>query len=187
MENKLKKILIEHYQRYPKMQIDDMIKLIFQQTFGPAHFGSSASLEDIKSYVDNEVKTIRIDEKTPLIEDIGNDYFRISLAVVLHKIIDKDELSSMFYQSMVNSPKLSDQTKQQFLKKMDLFMQMSQKRFFDYDPQDVMQGIKDYIKSGIKPMHHSEIYRLSYFPHYRLVHKNFIPHQLLSERVYESE
>ena len=186
-EEKLKSILIAHYQRYPNMQVLDMIKLIYQQTFGPAHFSSSPSLKSIKEYLINELHSVKFNQETPLIEDIGNDYYRISLKMIVDQLLSLEDLSVMFYQSMSNSPSLSDHTKQEFLKKIDSMIMLNQKKVFNYDNQDLINEVKSYIQKGIHATHHSEEYLKHYDPHYRVIHKKYIAKNMIDVYTIKSE
>ena len=50
-----KNILLEHYMKHPKMQIQDMVKLIYQNEFGGGHFISDEkeSLQRLTSELTN--------------------------------------------------------------------------------------------------------------------------------------
>src|SRR5690606_24132834 len=85
----LERILTEHYRRYPRMQVQDAVKLIYQNEFGGGHLvsdreGSLARLRDEYASVtgrDSELSVGKGDHAAvPLFEDIGNGLCRINLA-----------------------------------------------------------------------------------------------------------
>ncbi len=79
-------ILKEHLARYPKMQPQDVVKLLYQNEFGPGHLVSDRTscierleAEAAKVREDTAAK-VRQDETVPVIEDIGNGLARVNLA-----------------------------------------------------------------------------------------------------------
>lgn len=60
MDQALKDVLLKHYQRYPEMKIEDYVKLIYQQTFGPAHFSKKADYVHTLSYLIKELNDCKL-------------------------------------------------------------------------------------------------------------------------------
>ena len=75
-------ILMKHAERYPKMEPADLLKLIYQNEFGPAHLqvDTEESLESIRE----EFQGIEEEEdfEGSLYEDIGNGYVRLNFQAV---------------------------------------------------------------------------------------------------------
>ena len=70
-------ILLEHYKRYPQMELNDFIKLIYQNSFGPRHMHNPTK-EDVIRYLNKEMELIT--NENEIIEDIGNGYVRVYLS-----------------------------------------------------------------------------------------------------------
>ena len=87
-------ILLEHYQKYPQMELNDFIKLIYQNSFGPRHM-HNPSKEDVLKYLDEEIKVVT--NETEIIEDIGNGYVRVYLS----KETNIEKMSNDFLNSMI--------------------------------------------------------------------------------------
>ena len=180
MNHDLKYILINHYKKYPDMQIQDFLKLIYQFTFGPKHFQNEPDLAHIKAYLERELDGVKNQKQNQYVESIGNGYYRIYLHAIKNHKISTDELSEMFYQSILLSLPKNDIIKQSFIRHIDLLIEMIKNEEISYDVDTSMQIIKNYLKEGIHPVHHSDTYQKRYTPHYRVVHINTINSHLLT-------
>lgn len=178
MDQALKDVLLKHYQRYPEMKIEDYVKLIYQQTFGPAHFSKKADYVHTLSYLIKELNDCKLTYHSPMVESIGNNYFRISLQAICSNEISSHEMTEIFIKSMDKTLELTDALKQSFLKKLETLLKLIEQNEMSLNYEDCFQWIQNYVKSGIKPTHHSENYRHIYHPMYRVVHYDFLPQNL---------
>ena len=69
MTDKLKRTVIEHIKKYPKAELQDILKMLYQNEFGPKHIAEN-EIECFKS-LSKELQTIQYDEQEELFEDIG--------------------------------------------------------------------------------------------------------------------
>ena len=71
-------ILRAHAERYPKMEPSDLLKLIYQNEFGPAHL--HVDTEESLQAIREEFEGIEMEEdfEGSLYEDIGNGYVRLN-------------------------------------------------------------------------------------------------------------
>jgi len=178
MDQTVKDILRTHFKRYPEMKIEDYVKLIYQQTFGPNHFTKKIDYVHILSYLIKEISDCKTNPTSPLIEFIGNDYYRISLQAICDGDITVHELTEMFMKSMDKTQVMTDYLKQSFLKKIEILLFMVEQKELPLDYEESVKWVKIYIKNGIQPMHHSDTYRHFYQPMYRLIHHDFIPKKI---------
>lgn len=167
----MKNILLEHYQNYPLMTIEDYIKLIHQSVFGPKHFSSQPNQKDLMQYLEKEIEIMSKIEKTSYLDQIGFGYYRVDINAIHFHFISKETLIESFYKSM-----------QRDVKKEEAIIVMNQ--MFDTlialirnqeIPLDFTQSetfIAQYQSLGYPAIHHSEIYRINYAPHYRVIHQN---------------
>ncbi|MGB4627107.1 MAG: hypothetical protein WBI36_04815, partial [Erysipelotrichaceae bacterium] len=72
-----KKLLIEHYKKYPKLQIQDLFKFLFQSSFGCEHMISS--LDFVTNYIIKEASTIE-QKNIHLVEQLDGSYSRVHLS-----------------------------------------------------------------------------------------------------------
>ena len=79
-QDKTKELLINHYKQYPKMEIQDMLKFIFQSSFGCEHMVSS---EDFAiDYIKKEYASMVKGDK-PLTDALDGEYSRVSLSILI--------------------------------------------------------------------------------------------------------
>ena len=75
-----KELLLNHYTAYPKLEVADIFKFIFQSTFGCEHLVSSE--ERALNYIKAELERIKDDESAPRIDALDGDYSRVHLSCI---------------------------------------------------------------------------------------------------------
>ena len=151
------RILLDyHIKKYPKMQNQDKIKLIYQASLGPAHLINKISEKKAYKYIIKEAK-IKAPIDNPYYEWISDSYIRVNIL----KERNLKYFSKSFYESAKNA-KYDINILEDNLKKY-----LKENEYFNYD---------------YKPIHHSTIYNEEYMPHYRLIHKDYLS---LVMRIYQ--
>jgi hypothetical protein len=184
----MKEVLIRHLERYSMAQISDLIKLIYQATFGPRHAVGQPSHEGIISYIDSEMTVLPVKPNHYLIEDIGGGYVRIDLEAVRLHILTATELANLFYRSMETSPLMDEEHRELFFERIAQIEILAKTKQISFPEDQVANEIKIYLQSGIRAVHHSDIYKINHHPHYRVVSRNLISETLwkqLSEGTHE--
>lgn len=171
-------VLLEHFSRYPKMKFDDLLKLIYQNSFGPKHMSSNPSIEKVQNYIHEELEDFEDYSGTHQVESIGNDYYRVSLSVIHSQLMTSQELAEAFYQSMIESPIIDDDSIKVFTSQLKLLCDLVSREAIALDKDKCEQWVEDYLDHGIRPVKHSEVYRDNYHPHYRVVHKSILKNYL---------
>ncbi|MBQ6936603.1 MAG: hypothetical protein IJN49_08655, partial [Clostridia bacterium] len=69
MTDELKCIIYSHIKKYPKQELQDILKMLYQNEFGPKHIADN-EIECFKS-LSKEFREIEFDEDVELFEDIG--------------------------------------------------------------------------------------------------------------------
>lgn len=139
-------LIKQHQKNYPLMTIQDHIKLAYQCAYGPYHM--HADFDRILSYLKEESKN---DHQK--VEYLVNGYARF----YYDKNTDLDLLARLFFLSMEKSD--ND----------DLFLSYLDDIRYYFNTNETI----DYLKDGIRAISHSDIYRLNYQPHYRLIKKDY--------------
>jgi hypothetical protein len=165
-------VLRDHLKKYPKMEIRDVMKLLYQACFGPFHMAGSPSRLSLFRYLETELEDAKYHWNTLMIEPIGNDYHRLSIEAVTHALISKDELIDAFIRS---SERPIDRIKaeKRFMSGLRAY-----ERILENDEparKALIACETEYLKKGIRALHHSDTYRTHYDPHYRVLHKDDIP------------
>lgn len=161
-------IIITHLTKYPLMTIQDMVKLVHQACFGPKHFSGSITIDKTEAYLMDELNVIE-SQSTTYIEAIGNDYVRVYLQAVLDKKVDIVTLNQSFYQSM-NDHINVDNAINTIDQLLDLILELVEKRQLPFSLHETVNFINDYRAKNYPAIHHSEIYKQTYEPHYRVIH-----------------
>ena len=89
------KILFEHLKKYPKMEITDAVKLLYQREFGGGHLIKDR--EACIEYLKNEFSSAKGNNE--LIEDLGNGMCRVYLAAAKREKIDCLKIADAFISS----------------------------------------------------------------------------------------
>ncbi len=167
-------ILLIHYQMYPLMQIEDFIKLIYQMIFGPKHFSSNPTIEQIKSYLKLEIEQMSTTDDKQIIEDIGNYYVRLHLAKSYLDSEIIEQITNVFFQSM--NEDIDDQTKLEndFINCLYICMNLIKSQKIEINYTTAKLWVETYIAKGIRPISHSLTYKKMYHPHYRVIHRSKI-------------
>ena len=87
-----RKLLTEHYRRYPKLDIEDMFKYIFQSAFGCEHLVSDG--DAVLSYIRREYEAVPGDA-VRYTEPLDGDYSRVYLSH-LNYGLSPDTLARIF-------------------------------------------------------------------------------------------
>ena len=156
-------ILLEHYQKYPQMELNDFIKLIYQNSFGPRHM-HNPSKEDVLKYLDEEIKVVT--NETEIIEDIGNGYVRVYLS----KETNMEKISNNFFNSMAEDT-YTETNIRIFYRKINVLIKLIKKGSIKLPKKESINYIKEYLSNGINPVRHTKIYNELYKPHYRVIKK----------------
>lgn len=142
-----------HIKKYPMMETQDIVKLIYQSYFGPGHF--IPSLEFVKKYYDTEIKKMENIKNENLYEHIGNNFARVNIKVYNDYFKD-NKIIEYFYNSS-----LQDYNNQNSINKF--------KNELLYINNDGFLNTYNYEST-----HHSDIYNKLYKPHYRVINTSFI-------------
>lgn len=159
--------------KYPDSQLRDIYKSFFQDRFGPGHLVSDTMAA--RRYLHSEL--IEMGESAmPYYEPAGagENYYRVSLAVIRDDVISEDEFFHAFLESAgkVTFPTIEDWTAEwnDILKVIptDLENYASDKAMID-----------SVLSSGDYAVHHSRRFNASYHPHYRLIDESTFQRLLL--------
>ena len=74
-------LLIMHCQNYPKLQIQDIFKFLYQSSFGCEHLVSDP--ETVTNYIQKEYESIS-GYKQPVVEQLDGAYCRVPLSYLKH-------------------------------------------------------------------------------------------------------
>ncbi len=144
------------------MEFQDVIKMCFQAAFGAEHL--LTDLDKARSFFDEEFDTTE-PRDVPLYEYISEDVARVDLGAWKASGMPKTWLFDLFVMATKESYGGEGKMFENLREAVKMMPEMS-------------KAAEEYIKGGIRPVHHSERYREANKPAYRLVdrkHLRLIP------------
>ena len=162
---KTKKMLTEHFKRYPKCEIRDIFKFIHQSSFGCEHMVSS--LEKATEYIKCEYQK-GITESD--IEPLDGEYSRVPLSYI-DKGLSPETLGKLFYLSAEPTD-----GREAHIEKINAVRALVEEKILPFDRTELENAVKEWEKKDFSALHHSERFREEYKPAYRVISKRFIPY-----------
>ncbi len=177
-------VLLEQFSRYPRMQVEDVVKLLYQSEFGGGHMiaNPQKSLDFLKREWESgkqgtkwekmpENAAEKRTEKKPEApwEFIGDGMYRMNLTA-LDDGISPETMNQMFVQTA--DRKVG--TVAGFEKKLNLLRECCQRGELPFETERLEQYLEAYRKQGYPAVSHSATYREAYHPAYRVVADSFI-------------
>ncbi|MGE5614770.1 MAG: uridine kinase family protein [Bacillota bacterium] len=170
----LEEILESHYKKYPGMQIQDAVKLVYQNEFAGGHFivDEGRSLEILR----DELRSIGSHEAGggtghgfPLFEEIGNGLCRLHLRGLKDCAVDIGTVNKFFiYTANSNTGSIRG-----FEEKLNVLRKCCKEGSLPFPPDELEDYLQSYKRRGYPPLSHSGKYRETYFPAYRVVSSKF--------------
>ncbi len=170
-EKELKEVLLKQYKLHPKMQLHDMVKLIYQNEFAGGHMitNEEESLTRLKDEFYYVKGCSRYETSIPLYEHIGNGLCRLNLAALAGGTIELSTVNKFF----VNTANSIVGSFEVFEEKLDILRDCCREGLLPYSLEELDLYITEYKKQGYPPVSHSQDYRTHYSPSYRIVKEEY--------------
>lgn len=160
---KTRKRLTEHCQAYPKLQIRDLFKYLYQSALGCEHMVSSE--QAALSYLLRESATpAGMETKMPLIEPLDGAYSRVSLAC-LQEGLSPETLTKLFCMSSKAEPT----GHADLLEKLKLARALIAEGALPFSLEEFDREYAAWEADGAPAIHHSDVFRSEYRPAYRVI------------------
>lgn len=166
----LRRVLTDHAARYPRMQVQDLYKLLHQSAMGSEHALGDAGIA--RSLLDREAANLGYGPHDPLVDPISPDgrIVRIHLRPYIHAGRDLVKLLAAFIKTANEWRGLPECLKQYCT---DAAMVVKD-GLFPFSGADVLALWAEQEEQGYPAVHHSEIYEHLYRPAYRVVARVFL-------------
>lgn len=162
----LEAVLRLHALRYPLMQPQDAVKLIYQNEFGGGHLIQDE--ESCKAYLRWEYDAVPQDPQMPLYEEIGNGIVRVNLAAM-----ESNQLEELA-QSFIHSAAVHIGSMQVFQQKLDALHRLTSQGLLPFSLAALEDYLAQYRAAGCPMVSHSQGYRNAYRPAYRVILKRYL-------------
>ena len=162
----LKNYLNIQFSMHRAIEPSDLVKLCFQAAYGAEHILSDKDMA--YKWLCSEFNDVELSDI--LYEEISDDIVRVNLGGWKAKGYNIDDLFNIFVSSVsVNTNK--DEMFYEYLEDVKKFL-----LFSGYDDlYDLfIEYLNEYLKSGVRPVHHSENYRTYNKSSYRIVKKELL-------------
>jgi hypothetical protein len=164
MNEEIDKLILGHLERRPKAKAQDIYKLLYQGVFGVGHIISDRTWPVLVE----EANRINLDDHSedPLLEPVSPDGSMVR--VNLRQYLRAGESLETLFDVMRESAKHRGDP-EVFLDYWSEFKRMVDIGLLSF-PDDEIHALDEQIKiDGVKPRHHTEPYRVAYYPAYRVV------------------
>ena len=160
-----KRLLTEHYKAYPKMQIEDVFKYLFQSSFGCEHLISDA--DAVLSYIKREYETVH--KTAPaLVEPLDCDFSRVHLSS-LNGGLTPETLARLFFLSAKAIP----DGREKLIEKLAVARELIKDGTLPLDIDLFDREHAAWRDMNYPAVRHSAIFRESYHPAYRVISNRF--------------
>lgn len=166
--------LSEYYRNYPLLESEDIFKFLFQSVFGCEHMISDA--QNVTDYIKSEWESLKISNNT-IIEPLDGNFSRVYLDVI-NNGLDVNTLGKLFYLSS----KANKGTINLLEEKLLVACEMVGKEIL-IDKEKFLCKLKKWKEEGYPAIHHSDKFRESYKPAYRVISNEYIPYLKLLSKI----
>ena len=151
-------LICDALDKYPLSEPQDIVKLLFQREFGPAHAIADHAYA-AKRLMDEYASCAR--EEGVLCEYIGNGYARVSLKRLDHNSVTPERVLEAFIKSAVPAGDRAAFSRE--------LRELAADPFTASLMPALPAFIEEYAAAGCPVLSHSEAYRAAYSPAYRVV------------------
>ena len=164
-KNKTRALLLEHKAKYPKAEIQDVFKFIFQSACGCEHLVSDR--ERAINYIRAEYAAMTPCE--PKIDALDGDYSRVYLSCINEKFTAED-LGALF----LRSAKIEPDGKAKIEEKLSVVRELVLSGELDFPLCEFDRLVAEWKSLGFPAIHHSDRFREEYHPAYRVIHNDLL-------------
>jgi len=163
----MKAIMCTHLVKYPKMQTQDMVKLLYQSEFAGGHM--IADEADSLLRLETECRSLPPVAADGAFEDIGGGLCRLHLGALSALSLTPQTVNRLFV-ATANKVKGAPA---RFSGKLDEFLACCRSGELPFDMDITDAYVHDYRKKGCPPISHSDVYRAAYSPAYRVIKTSY--------------
>ena len=158
-------IILEQYNRYPAMEVQDLYKLCFQSAMGNYHAAMDSNMA--REWLDKEWSETTPSDSVPEYEPINPDstLIRVNLSGYKQRGGDKEKLLQAFIV-----------TATQFKGSRALFdaywsdvIELAENHRIPFTKDELSKYLEKRLSEGLPAVHHSGVYQDMYKPAYRVV------------------
>lgn len=158
-----KSYILNQFQTYPQLELQDLMKFLYQSSFGCEHLLSNP--DTVKKQIQQELDT-KLDTCNS-IEYLDGDYVRLHLNYGL----SVNTLSTLF----ILSSQQEKNGKEQLEEKLQILIDMISNKELPFSLNNAKLTLLKWKEDGYPAIHHSNTFNQLYHPSYCLIHKKYVP------------
>ena len=158
----------EHCRRYPKLTLRDLFKYLYQSAFGCEHL--IASPDAVLRYIREEWQSLPDSPETDTAEPLAGNYSRVHLSC-LNDGLRPETLAKLFFLSARHEPHAAER----LTDLLDAAREMAAAGELPFSTAEFDAARAEWQEAGYPAIRHSDLFRESYHPAYRVISRNFIP------------
>lgn len=162
---KTERLLWEHYQLYPELQLRDIFKFLHQSSYGCEHL--VMDLDIVTEYISREAKENQT-YSGDLTEPLDGDFCRVNLDWIKAGL-SAETLGKLFVLSAISI----ENAKELLEEKLSVLREMISKGLLPFTKEEAEKGIEEWKAEGYPACRHSDTFRRNYFPAYRVIKKEY--------------
>lgn len=163
----IRSLITGHFVRYPKAEIADLFKFLYQSAFGCEHLISSP--EAVRVRIESEHDSLT-EKHTDLIEPLGGGYSRVDIAYI-DEGLSAETFSKLFYLSS-KAETLGVNALEAMLGEAENLIRAGA---IPLKLDDFITAREKWRAQGYHALHHSDTFRDAYSPSYRVISNKFVP------------
>lgn len=163
-------IILDHYSRYPQMQLKDLYKLVHQAAMGSEH--AVKDIQSARQWLEREIEILPGHSDEPVIDPITPDQslVRVHLKPYLDSGGDPESLLRSFIRT-ANEYQGSKEVLKQY---WECTKASTNQGDLPFTPGDLDSLFNHMASLDFPAVHHSEQYQVAYAPHYRVLYQGFL-------------
>lgn len=155
-------IIKEHIDKYPFILEEDLIKLLYQRCFGPGHL--ILDKDRAMKYLLSELSDVKMYKEE--YEEIGNGLVRVYFT--------NSTNASHLVDALIMTANNMVKDKELFHQKVNELVEYITDNKLTFNLKKIRMLEKKIADSAYQPIHHSNKYRDTYNPHYRVISKSYL-------------
>lgn len=165
---KMTQIITQHIQRYPKIQIQDWYKLLFQAAMGIEHLLQNPA--PILDYLHQELDSVETAPAAQLAEPIAPELVRVHLRPFKTRGGQPAQLVDL----MIKSAENFEPSRERLKNYWHTLETMAGQQRVPFSVPELAAFFRTKALEGLPATHHSKIFRENYQPAYRVILNKYL-------------
>ncbi len=165
MNKNTRELLLAHYKKFPRLQAADIFKFLFQSCFGCEHLVSDESTA--LRYIKNEFSEMS-EAAEPFTDALDGNYSRVYLSWIKAGL-SPETLTKLFCLSAKKEP----DGKALLPQKIEIAREFIANGEIPLDKEEFDKKLSEWQGRGYPAIHHSEVFRSTYKPAYRVINSKY--------------